>query len=224
MILLGVPMTGRWVANLFSYHTIDPDGAFAWISVHHIVQAAVILLAMALIRRVRPMSFHLGPGNRDAGLRYLRRFLPFFALYTAGAFATVILTGTFQPFQFPLTGRNIAGYLGFQLLLSGPSEEIIFRAFAITLFARLVTTRRIHPRISIANLFAAAIFGLAHVYITFNPLHAAWSPSQVIYATALGYFYGDCYEQSRSVIYPMVMHSYTNVLMVGATVLVSLFR
>ena len=223
VVLMGVPMIGRWVANLFRYETIDPDGAFAWFSVHHIVQAAVVLLAIALIRPVRPIDFHLGLGNREAGLRYLRRFLPFFALYTAGAFITVIAIGNFQPFQFPMTARNVVGYLGFQLLLSGPSEEIIFRAFAITLFARWVTARRLHPRISLATIFAAVVFGLAHVYITFNPLNATWSTTQVIYATALGYFYGDCYEQSGSVVYPMIMHSYTNVLMVGVTIVVSLF-
>ncbi|TVQ98362.1 MAG: CPBP family intramembrane metalloprotease [Spirochaetaceae bacterium] len=223
VILMGVPMIGRWGANLFDYDAIDPDGAFAWFSVHHIVQAAVILLAIALIRRSRPIDFHLGLGNREAGLRYLRRFLPFFALYTAGAFITVIAIGNFQPFHLPMTARNIAGYLGFQLLLSGPSEEIIFRAFAITLFSRWVTARRLHPRVSVATLFAAVVFGLAHVYITFNPFAASWSSTQVIYATALGYFYGDCYEQSGSVVYPMIMHSYTNVLMVSATIVVSLF-
>ncbi len=223
VILKGVPMIGRWVANLFNYNTIDPDGAFAWFSVHHIVQAAVVLIAVALIRRSRAIDFHLGLGNREAGLRYLRRFIPFFALYTAGVFITVIAIGNFRPFQFPMTARNVVGYLGFQLLLSGPSEEVIFRAFAITLFARWVTARRLHPRVSLATIFAAVVFGLAHVYITFNPLNATWSTSQVIYAAALGYFYGDCYERSGSVVYPMIMHSYTNVLMVGATIVVSLF-
>lgn len=37
---------GSLVANMFDYSTIDKNGVFAWISIHHIVQA---LLALVLI-------------------------------------------------------------------------------------------------------------------------------------------------------------------------------
>ncbi len=142
-------------------------------------------------------------------------------IYTVGAFGSMILMGGFQPFQYPLTGLNITGYLGFQLLLSGPSEELIFRAFAITIFAFLITDKRLNKHISYANLFAAIIFGLAHVYIRFSPFEINYTVFQVVYATVLGYFYGDCYEKSKSVIYPMIMHSFTNVVMIGLTVILS---
>jgi uncharacterized protein len=38
VLLLGVPRLAGAFADLFDYSAIDPDGAFAWISVHHIAQ------------------------------------------------------------------------------------------------------------------------------------------------------------------------------------------
>ncbi|PKK98973.1 MAG: hypothetical protein CVV57_03975 [Tenericutes bacterium HGW-Tenericutes-2] len=221
IILLGAPIIGRLGANLFDFSNLDPDGSFLWISVHHIIQAVVILILIFISIKVFSLDFNLGLGNKEVGIKYLKRFMFFFMIYTVGAFGSMILMGGFQPFQYPLTGLNITGYLGFQLLLSGPSEELIFRAFAITIFAFLITDKRLNKHISYANLFAAIIFGLAHVYIRFSPFEINYTVFQVVYATVLGYFYGDCYEKSKSVIYPMIMHSFTNVVMIGLTVILS---
>jgi len=221
IILLGAPIIGRLGANLFDFSNLDPDGSFLWISVHHIIQAVVILILIFISIKVFSLDFNLGLGNKEVGVKYLKRFMFFFMIYTVGAFGSMILMGGFQPFQYPLTGLNITGYLGFQLLLSGPSEELIFRAFAITIFAFLITDKRLNKHISYANLFAAIIFGLAHVYIRFSPFEVSYTVFQVVYAMVLGYFYGDCYEKSKSVIYPMIMHSFTNVVMIGLTVILS---
>jgi membrane protease YdiL (CAAX protease family) len=45
---------------------------------------------------------------------------------------------------------------------------------------------------------------------------------QVVFSVALGIFYGDCYEKSGSVFYPMIMHSIGNVLSVSATILTTI--
>ena len=221
VILLGAPILGRLGANLFDFSKIDPDSSFMWISIHHIIQGIVILILIFISHKLLSFDFKLGLGNKEVGIKYLKRFMFFFMIYTVGAFLSMIILNGFQQFQYPLTGINIAGYLGFQLLLSGPSEELIFRAFAITIFTLLITEKRINKHISYANLFAAIIFGLAHVYIAFSPFELSYTIFQVVYATVLGYFYGDCYEKSRSVIYPMIMHSFTNVMMIGITVILS---
>ncbi len=126
--------------------------------------------------------------------------------------------------------RNIAGQLGFQLLLSGPSEELIFRAFAITMLALsangVVVGKPIFTvlggDLSVANLIAAVIFGLAHVRFSFAPFSMSYSTFQVIYATVLGLFYCVCYERSKSMIYPMLMHSISNVVAVSVSVVTGL--
>jgi uncharacterized protein len=85
-------------------------------------------------------------------------------------------------------------------LLSGPSEELIFRAFAMTMLGLLVTgtiargetgfgrviTSVFGGELSIVNLIAAVIFGLAHVRFSFNPLSASFSTGQVIYCYHFG--------------------------------------
>jgi membrane protease YdiL (CAAX protease family) len=220
-ILLISPKIGGLIADLFNVQSIDPDGAFMWISIHHIVQALIIMILMVFFVRFSKVQFHLGFGNRALGMDYLKKFMIIFSVYTAIAFVITVVSGSFSPFAYPFNGRNIVGYLGFQLLLSGPSEELIFRAFSITLFAFLITDKRINKHISYAVLFSSFIFGIAHIDFSFNPFSVSYSIFQVGYAMVLGYFYGDCYEKSKSVVYPMIMHSFTNVLMIGLTVLLS---
>jgi uncharacterized protein len=234
-VTLGAPRLGGLVANLFDFSAIDPDGAFAWISVHHIVQALVILLIMAVISRQKDIRFGFGWGDRKVGLLYVRLFTIIFSVYALVSTVIIFLIGRFSVFPYPLTVRNIVGQMGFQLLLSGPSEELIFRAFAITMLALFVQGPRLGGEqgigkvsnkvfggaLTMPNLIAAVIFGLAHVGITLAPLSFSYNTFQLIYAVFLGLFYGVCYERSKSMIYPMIMHSLTNVVAVGITILAS---
>ena len=41
-------------------------------------------------------------------------------------------------YDFPLNKNNILGTLGFQLLLSGPAEEILYRALPITMLVHVL--------------------------------------------------------------------------------------
>lgn len=224
LTVLIAPRIGGLAANLFNYSTIDPDGAFMWISIHHIVQALFILPVMLVVSKIFNIKFNLGLGDKHVGMKYLKRFILVFSVYTLISYLVTIVSGGVVSFAYPLTTRNIVGYLGFQLLLSGPSEELIFRAFAISVFAGLVTNKRVNKHLSFAVLFASIVFGIAHIGFSFNPFNMSYSVFQVFYAIVLGYFYGDCYEKSGSIIYPMIMHSYSNVLMIGLSVVISIFR
>jgi len=218
-LLLGVPRLAGLFANGFDYSQVDPDGAFVWISVHHIGQALIFLVIMTVIAQRCRIRFGFGWGDRKIGFYWLRRFALIFGGYTVVAFIIAIATGTFQPFQYPLTERNIAGQLGFQLLLSGPSEELIFRAFAITMLGFWIKGRLFNGALSHANILAAVIFSLAHVKFTFAPFTVSYNAFQLVYATALGLAYGACYEQTKSMYYPMIMHSFSNVVAVGGTII-----
>ena len=238
VLLLGVPRLAGLFADLFDYSAIDPDGAFMWISVHHIVQALVFLVLMLVIVKVSAKAavirFGFGWGDREEGLSYLRLFVLIFMVYALiHRLIVLVLTGSLPVFWHPLTARNIIGQLGFQLLLSGPSEELIFRAFAITMLGLVVKgtvaggeTGAGHPitkmfggSITAANLIAAVIFGLAHVRFAFAPFAATFDTGQVIVSVILGLFYGVCYERSKSMIYPMIMHSFSNVVVVSMSII-----
>ena len=236
VILLGVPRLAGQAANLFDYSAWYPDGACAWISVHHIVQALIFLVLMLVITKLSEITFGFGWGDRQVGWHYVRLFVLIFLGYTVVSLIIVFLTGTFQGFQYPLNARNITGQLGFQLLLSGPSEELIFRVFAITMLSLMISGTILRGatgfgrmlftifggEITIVNLIAALIFGLAHVRFTFSPFSASFSTGQVIYSVVLGLFYGVAYERSGSMLYPMMMHSISNVVAVGVSILASL--
>ncbi len=219
ILLLGVPRVSGMIADLFDYRAFDPDGAYAWISVHHIVQALVFLVIMAVVQTIRPMSFGFGWGNKAVGKRYVLKFALIFSVGSLATNLLMILAGMFQPFAYPMTANNIIGYLGFQLLLSGPSEELIFRAFAIVMLALAFKGQLLKSKVSVATLMAAVIFGVAHMHISLAPFSVRFSLLQVVLAFGLGIFYGDCFEKTGSMYYPMMMHSISNVVMVGYSVI-----
>ncbi len=234
VLLLGVPRVAGSFADVFDYSGIDPDGAFMWISVHHIAQAVIFLILMLVISKMSAIRFGFGWGDRQEGLKYLRLFMLIYIGYVVvHRLIVLLLTGSLPVFWHPLTARNIIGQLSFQLLLSGPSEELIFRAFAITMLALLVNGvvfsnkeagagkvafSMFGNELSVANLIAAVIFGLAHVRFTFAPFSASFDTGQVIVAVILGLFYGVCYERSKSMLYPMIMHSFSNVVVVSVSI------
>ena len=219
LILLGVPKLSGMVASLFDYQAIDPDGAYAWISVHHIVQALIFIIIIVVLNRFKPLDYGFGWGNKEVGLKYVLFFTLIFGAGSLASHLLMILTNSFQQFAYPLTATNIIGQLSFQLLLSGPSEELIFRAFAITMLALVVNNRVLKGKASMANIIAAVIFGLAHMSFSFAPFAVSYNPFQLVLSFVLGFFYGDCYEKSRSMYYPMMMHSISNVVMVGVTII-----
>ena len=219
VLLLGVPRLAGAIAHLFDYQAIDPDGSYAWISVHHIVQAFIFIIIIIATTRYIPLDFGFKWGNKRLGKKYVLLFTMIFGAGSVVTHIATILSGAFQPFQYSLTTTNIFGQMGFQLLLSGPSEELIFRAFAITMLALFIRGRFFKGKISCANLIAAVIFGLAHVGISFDPFSLTYHPFQVILSIILGIVYGDCYEKTGSVLYPIILHSISNVVMVGLTII-----
>ncbi|PKM90686.1 MAG: hypothetical protein CVU87_01610 [Firmicutes bacterium HGW-Firmicutes-12] len=219
LILLGVPRLSGMIASFFNYQAIDPDGAYAWISVHHIVQALIFIIIIVLLNMLRPLKYGFGWGNKEVGKKYVLSFTLIFGAGSLASHLLMILTSSFQHFAYSLTATNIIGQLSFQLLLSGPSEELIFRAFAITMLALVIKNRVFNGKASAANIIAAVIFGLAHMSFSFAPFAVSYNPFQVVLSFVLGFFYGDCYEKSKSIYYPMMMHSISNVVMVGFTII-----
>ncbi len=219
VLLLGVPRLAGFFASQFDYSGIDPDGTFAWLWVRHIIQGLVFLAIMVLITKTRGIKFGFSLGDSKVGLFFVRLFAIIGGVYLLVSLLIIFLTGSFPVFDAPLTFRNIFGYLGFQFLLPGLSEELIFRAFAITMLGLFVKGRFFKGNISTANIIAAVIFGLAHVRWELFPFAVSYDLFQVIYATGLGIVYGVCYEKSKSMIYPMIIHNINNVFAVGATII-----
>lgn len=222
ILLLGLPLVAGYIANEFPAASLDPNGVFWWISVHHIAQAVLFIPFVFLLKKTKPeLNLGFGWGDKKRGWTYVWRFTVFFLIYTVIGFGIAIVTGTFNSYNFPINARNIFGYLGFQLFLSGPSEEFLFRLFGISLLGLFFKKRLFKGKLSSANLIIAVIFGLAHVGIYFSPFSLSYNIVQLVYAFVLGIVYGDVYEKTGSIYYSMMIHSISNVIAVGATMLMT---
>lgn len=142
-------------------------------------------------------------------------FTAVMAAYVLISFSIGYAMGTIAPYAYPLNAENLCGTLGFQLLLSGPSEELLFRALPVTLLAGAMGKKERGRGISAEVIIAALLFSIAHVNWSFYPAAVSFDWIQLVTALVLGLVYGVVYQRTRSILYPMLMHSISNVLMVG---------
>jgi membrane protease YdiL (CAAX protease family) len=127
-------------------------------------------------------------------------------------------------YSFPLDARNIIGTLGFQLFLSGPAEEVVFRALPVILLAHSFGgSIKIKGSVTLEVLLASVLFAFAHMKWSLFPVRFEIDTFQIIYAFVLGTIQGIVYQKSKSILYPLLMHSFSNVLMVGGGYLVTAF-
>lgn len=209
--------TGWVVADLISYDTVDPNQIFAGLSVHHLILMLIALAIIIIIKVVMRVDFGFHLGDRKPGMRW---FLIFTGVITVIALGYHILMENIgQPitYNYPLTTQNVLGYLGFQLFLSGPSEEIIYRALPVTLLAFVLGKKNTETKdVTLEVVLASVLFAAAHINYTISPFSISeLNLFGLVYALGMGILNGFVYQKSRSILYPILMHSISNVLMVG---------
>jgi len=210
---------GNLIANCFDYKAIDEYGIFAYVSVHHIVQMLIALLAIIILNKKYKIDFGFSAGNKKSGKKYLLVFTVAVLIFTLISYGIRYFSNQIIQYDYPLNARNVVGTLGFQLLLSGTSEEILFRALPIGILTFWIgsNTEKKFTKLNISYevIVAAVLFSIAHIKWTINPFSISMNYLQLIYCFVLGVVYGKAYQESNSVIYPMIMHSISNVIMVG---------
>jgi len=211
---------GTFVADSFDYSTVDKYDVFARISVHHIVQAIIALVLIAILSKTYNIDFGIKLGDRKTGLKYVKLFAVAMLAYIVILSAISYISNNLMRYDYPLTGVNVLGSLGFQLFLTGPSEELLFRALPISIITLHIPVEKgikiFKQHISWANKISAVFFALAHVKWTVTPFSLSFDFMQLLFSLVLGIMYGIVYQKSKSVIYPMMMHSLTNVAVVGS--------
>lgn len=205
---------GGFIAGLFDYTAIDKDGTFMYITIHHIVQMLVALLVIFIIGKKRDLPFFLKPVRNTTGILYTIIFAILILVYVIISYNVGYSIGTIVPYEYELNVTNVLGTLGFQLLLSGTSEEILFRALPIVILATLNSDDNKHGCI-VEIVIASVLFSVAHISWTVFPFTISFSWFQLIYAFVLGIAYGVTYVGSKSIIYPIIMHGLSNFFMVG---------
>lgn len=204
---------GGFIADLFQYEAIDKDGTFMSVSVHHIVQMIAALVLIFVISKKSDLDFWLKPRLNKSGILYTAIFAIVILIYVLISYVVGYSLNTIAPYEYELNISNVLGTLGFQLLLSGTSEEILFRALPITVLGGFICKEK--KSYTVIIVIASVLFSAAHIRWTLFPVSISFSWFQLIYAFILGIAYGLTYVKSKSIIYPMIMHGLSNFFMIG---------
>lgn len=212
-----VPQLGGLLALLF--HKITglgpppPEGSLLlWLYSQHFFQMVVAFAAIAIAKQWMPGDYGL---RLPRGPTCYRE-----AILWGAAFGVLMLIVDYAPqwaggaspkLDYPLTPANAGGWLFFEGVWVGPTEEIPFRALLVPLLIALWPARL---RIWSIDMAWAGII----VALIFAVLHAAsfWSEAwplalgQQIYAFALGVLYAFWLEKSGSIVAPIIGHNVSN--------------
>jgi len=189
---------------------IDPDKAFAWSWIHHIIQLLLALGAMLLYPGIRFSDWGFNLDNRQLSLQIALKFSAGWLLfYSIGALITLKMSGQSSVYPFPYTPRNVLGYSGFMFIMPGLSEEALFRGFVMIVLGQswkgLIHIGKL--TLPVSGLIASLIFTYAHISYTLFPFKFYFSMGQLIAAFALGIFYAIVFYKTKSLLVSMLCHN-----------------
>jgi uncharacterized protein len=209
---IGVPYLAAYLAIFASkvLHTPSPHGpTLPWLYMHHALQALIALIAIAIVKRFVPGDYGL---HWPRGKTYIRPAILGGALFgvimTLVDYAPQLIAHTKPDPGYALTPSNAFGWLFFEGVYVGPTEEIPFRALLVTYLAATMPGKlRIRGfEMNWAGVIAALIFALLHAT---NFDVRAWpiALGQQVYAFMLGVLYAYWLEKSKSVVAPSIGHN-----------------
>jgi CAAX protease family protein len=213
-----VPYAGALLAFLASkaLHTPSPRGpTLPWLYAQHAGQLLIALIVIAILKyRLLPADYGLHrPRDKSYLLPAVLWGVFFGVLMTLVDYAPNLIAHTRPDAGFPLTRGNVGGWLFFEGVYVGPTEEIPFRALLVTYLATSMPGRvrlgRYH--MAWAGVVVAVIFALLHA-TSFDTRHWPEALGQQLYAFALGVLYAYWLEKSRSVVAPIVGHNVSDVV------------
>ena len=209
----GVPIVGAILAYISSklIATPSPQGpTLPWLYAQHAGQLLVALLIIAVLKyKLMPCDYGLHwPRGKTYILPALLWGVFFGVLMTAVDYAPQLLHQTRPAVDYPLTPGNVWGWLFFEGVYVGPTEEIPFRALLVTYLASAMPGRVHLGRYNMnwAGVIVAVIFALLHAN-NFDTRHWAEALGQQVYAFALGVLYAYWLEKSRSVVASAIGHN-----------------
>lgn len=207
----------------------DPENAYLLISIHHVVQALVALLLILGYSKARGISFERFGFQNRIGKQELGYVLFFAAVWaviqvTSGIIAIKLYSQTIS-FGFPISIKNAIGHLAFQLLLSGTSEEIIFRALVITVLADVLKNDFGSKNLTIILIFfTTLIFMFDHINFDYSTLTVThFNLLQQLTLLVFGLFYGWLFIKYRNYWSVAIAHNLLNVVIVVSGLLLYYF-
>ncbi|GAP11673.1 CAAX protease self-immunity [Bellilinea caldifistulae] len=200
---------------------LDPDGSFLYISIHHIFQGILALLAIWLVSRIWRIPFaDFGFNTRQwqNALRWVFQFCLFWFILQISIGLWLVFSGSaLSNFPFPLNARNFGGYFAFQILLSGTGEEPLFRSLVmmpLLFYGRKIGLSNQRNAVIAAGI-ATLIFMFAHINFALNPLGVTYfNPLQQLTCLTFGIFYAFLFLRTKSVLGPILAHNLLNAVII----------
>lgn len=232
-LLLVAGMVTAKAINLFSFAvadwvypylaSLDPDGVFLHISIHHVVQLLLVLGLMFIFTRLhavttfRSLGFNLAEWHFS--LKWVLIFTLVWAVIQFGAGYFIVKNGLPANPGYPLTWRNLTGTFAFQFFLSGSSEEPLYRGLIMS--ALLVGWQplfRKPERLAMAVTAGSTLgFMFDHINFSFSPLTVThFSLLQQGTLLVFGIFYGWLYWRTHSLFGPILAHGLLNLVIVAS--------
>lgn len=203
----------------------DPSNCYLVISVHHVFQAIIasaVILLFALISRKKLTAFGFNSNKFPYALRSVLIFTAIWFVFQLTASLIVARTNSHSTMlTYPLNARSFIGNFLFEILLSGTSEEILFRAMTIPpmLFVFQTFIKKENVAWGVAIGVATLVFTLAHINFNLNPFAITHlNPTQLLTCVIFGVYYGLLMKKTGSILGPMLAHNLLN----GAITLIGL--
>src|SRR5271154_4730854 len=168
LMAAGLPLLAAYLAYFCSryLHTPSPDGpTLPWLYAHHAFQLLLALIAIAIVKHLVPADYGL---SWPRGKTHIGAALPwgvsFGVLMTLVDYAPHLIAHAKPDPGFPLTPANVWGWLFFEGVYVGPTEEIPFRALIVTYLAATMPGQLRLGRFEMnwAGVIVALIFALLH--------------------------------------------------------------
>jgi membrane protease YdiL (CAAX protease family) len=207
-LVLTIPWLAASVLPLIALpaRRIDPHDYWLMPTAHQLSSLFLTLLVMRLVSTRR--WFDWGFNLKRAGISLLMALG--FALVTTPALY-VLMDRQPVPAE-PITGIEIAAVLFTHFVVIGFTQEVLFRAFSMTM---LKATWPIG-----AGVWAAVIFTIAHV--KFAPPYF-W-PAQLAFAFVFGLLYAFMFHRTSSLLGPSIAHGFSNTVYVAMLLLKHAFE
>lgn len=203
---------GWAVARVLDCSGIDADGIFMPVIVHHLAMMLISLGILCGLSKRKSLDFKLTPKIDQSGIKYTIVFCTAMLAYYIVWYAVFgFALDSIAEYEYELNVQNVLGTLGFQLLLSGTAEELMFRALPITCL-QTVLGKKSRLTDGVVMLVTSLLFAVAHFNASV-PIANQWY--SLLYVFVLGVLYATVYMKSNSVIYPMIMHGVSNLISVG---------
>ncbi|NOY36842.1 MAG: CPBP family intramembrane metalloprotease [Chlorobi bacterium] len=197
------------VSKLFNPETIK---SYSWINlyIHHFFEMVFAIVVMLI----------LGGGLKNYGLTLKSKKLYIYpAIFVGVLFGIVMILVDYFPTilsgskitGYDLNTTNVIGWLSFEWLFAGFSEEILVRGLLMTYLMKKFNghIKFLKWDIHVAGVIIAVLFSLMHI-TSFWSGNLIYAIGQQIYAFILGLCFAYFYEKSRSLLSPIIAHNLSN--------------